>query len=278
MISVGLGDGDIKTDLEGHTKLIEFFERCHGIKAVDVLIDFSKLTWVDANMSALLMAILKKLEKENQLKFYVDSQMISERFKVLTINGFMPIAELVPGQVNKSSVKLKGFNKNEDGRFIQYIERELLSHEKLLLGTGEKGKLVDSFLELFSNVQQHADTDDPIFACFQFYPTRQVLSFTLVDLGRGYLPAIKQATNGTVYDAAAAIKWALQGGNTTKTDAPGGLGLSEIFKFCQSNNAIFDIITGNAYWRNRLPQPQISKLFCGSMVNVIFDCNDKSNG
>jgi hypothetical protein len=271
MIDELLAAGAVRTNYEGYCKLVDFYDRCrkHSDKQIHAV--FEQLTWFDSNLSALILAILKKLEVENNLKFFVDSELIEEKFNILIQNGLVAGVEFVP-TVNKSIVKLSGFKVNEDTNFIRYIENELLSHPSLLLSNDEKAGLISSFLELFCNVQKHARTNEPIFACGHYYENVKRLCFTLVDIGVGYLPPISEFTKGAIKDAGDAISWAIQG-NSTKKDAPGGLGLTEIQRFCSNKGAAFQIITGDAYWSNYQLFPTMSKQFSGTTVNVIFDCN-----
>lgn len=270
MTDITLGAGAIKTDQEGYLKLIDFYESCTKHKNDKIIIGFENITWIDGNMAALLMAIIQKIEKENMLSSFVDEEVIKARFDILIKNGWLKGVEFVQG-LNKTEIKLTGFDKSEDVKFIQYIENELLSNHNLFIPEDVKNRLIDAFLELFCNVQKHARTDSPIFACGQYYPSLKRLGFTLVDCGVGYLPPIKEFTNNEIKTSTDAILWALKG-NTTKLDAPGGLGLKEIQKFCSDSGSTFVIITGDAYWTNYQLFPTKIKPFCGTIVNVIFDC------
>lgn len=271
MITESLGIGVIGTDIPGYLQLIDFYVRCSKYRQAEIIIAFENITWIDGNMAALLMAIVQKLESEHNNLFFVDREIIKDRFGVLIRNGWLAGVEFIPKQDNKSEIKLTGFDTDEDVRFIQYIEIELLSNENLNLQSNVKKDLVSAFLELFCNVQKHARTDAPVFACGQYYTNSKRLSFTLVDTGVGYLPPIKEFTNSEIATAGDAILWALKG-NTTKVGTPGGLGLREIQKFCSSSGSAFSIITGGAYWVNNELFPVAVKPFSGTIVNVIFEC------
>lgn len=279
MRQIVLGRGSIRTNHLGYNALVSFFSDCSYFFDEDVAVDFSKLSWFDANMSALLQAILHKLGNENRLKFFVDQAIISERFSVLVNNGFIKILD---GSYKRgrtgSEIDLQYFAITDDQGFINYIENNLLSYKSLRISIPHKMKLVDSFLEIFGNVQKHADTEHPIFACGQYYPSKGKLSFTLVDLGIGYLEPIKKFTQGNICSYREAIRWAVQG-NTSKKDAPGGLGLKFIINFCNQTGTEFEIISGNAYWSYGRNGGQLSakefrvREFCGTTVNIIFDAN-----
>lgn len=278
MVSILLSEDQIETNLPGYNSLIGFYDRCNTHKGadIDILIDFQKVKSIDANMSAILMAIINKLNKERNLIFFVDTDVIRSRFPALIRNGWFAQAavQLIPS-VNASEIRLTGFNKGEDVRFLKFIESDLLSHEKLQIEDDDKRELTNAFLELFTNIENHARVDMPIFACGQYLPEPARLCFTLVDTGVGYLPPIQAFTGGKVATASEAILWALEEGNSTKTDAPGGLGLKLIQKFCDKSGSRFEIITGGEFWSNYQLFPLKAKFFCGTIVNIIFDCRKR---
>lgn len=271
MITEPLARGDVRTDRVGYLKLIEFYNNCSRYKNEEVLIDFQYLTWIDANMSALFMAIATKLHRENSISFRVDQDLLKTRFNILIRNLTFQDIEVIPNSTG-SAIQLTGFTKTDDEKFLQYINESLLGHPNLQLTRGEKNSLRDAFLELFSNVQKHAKTNNPIFACGQYYPTFKRLSFTLVDTGIGYLPPIQRFTKGDISTPEGAILWALDG-NTTKKNTPGGLGLKSVKQFCETSGSKFSIITSGAYWHNALSKALKVQEFCGTVVNVIFDCH-----
>lgn len=277
MTSILLGDNHIETNLNGYNTLIGFYERCRVLQGNEkqILIDFEKLRSIDANMSAVLMAIINKLNKDHQLIFFVDTGILKNRFPALIRNGWFAQAgvQLIPS-TNASEIKLTGFNKGDDVKFLEFIEKDLLIHSELRISEKDQKELTYAFLELFTNIENHAGVDMPIFACGQYLPEPARLCFTLVDTGVGYLPPIREFTNGDINTANAAILWALEG-NSTKTDAPGGLGLKLIQNFCDKSGSKFEIITGGEYWSNFQLFPVRARHFCGTIVNIIFDCQKR---
>lgn len=271
MIDIPIGSEMIRTDHKGYSKLVDFYYKCcEQREGSDILIDFNSLQWIDGNMSALVIGILKKMENERGFIFYIDAEDIKSRFGLLITNGLISGVELVPKE-NMSALALTGFEINEDTRFVKYIEEELLSHDSQQIAEDQKPKLMGAFLELYTNIQKHARSKDQFFVCGQHYEKSKLLRFTLVDLGIGYLPPIREFTNGIVKTSRRAIQWALKKGNTTGKDSPGGLGLKEILDFCENTGAVFEIITGNTYWSTS-HKPKKVREFCGTTVNVFFKC------
>jgi hypothetical protein len=263
----------ICSDKSGYSQLVDFYLRCQKHSDCVIFIDFEGLRWIDANMCALFDAILFKLNMENGLRFSLDIELIQSRFDILFRNGFLRDIGHIENYT-KSAVELNTFAINEDQRFYEFIDQQLLSHDSLQISDETKEGLTRCFLEVFTNVESHASTTLPVFACGQYYPTKGQLTFTLLDLGIGYSPKIQEHTNGRVNSSKGAVKWAIQEGHSTKKDARGGDGLSEIVKYCRANKGALHIVTGDAYWGSNLGAVETFKVkrFAGSMLNITFNC------
>lgn len=271
MITISLGTGSITTSLYGYNKLIAFYGACKEYRRKEILISFENLTWFDANMSALLQAIISKLASENDLKFFANPIALETKFDILIRNGFLGNFSTTRSRTG-SEIALTGFDPNDSEKFVEFVENKLLVHPNLNISDTDRNGLIDAFFEVFGNVQKHARTPLPVYACGQYYPQRRELNFTLVDLGVGYLMPIQEFTDGQVSVAAEAIRWALRG-NSSLRGFPGGLGLQNIQRFCKENNSTFGIITGDAGWNNRIQYMGRAEPFCGTVVNLIFNCN-----
>ena len=159
--------------------------------------------------------------------------------------------------------------------FAKYINEKLLAHPSLRLDEGRIYNIRKHLLEIFANIELHARTSSPIFACGQYYPKSYKLKFTLVDLGVGYLPPIHSFTKGLVTSSSAAIAWALAGHNTTKVaTTPGGLGLKELLTYCQTDAGELHIATGNAYWASTMTASNAAPVlpFTGTIISIVFNC------
>lgn len=172
---------------------------------------------------------------------------------------------------------LRTFLTSEEEVFCQYLRKDFFGHRGLEnLTTTTKTSLSTHFEEIFVNVAQHANTAYPIFTCGQYFPEKNVLKFTLVDLGDGFLKKIFEKTNGEISTDNAAIFWATYNLNTTKdvkTFGPGGTGLKELKKYCEENNGSFHICSGNGYvnfLKNKTLEYCLPVPLQGSLVNLIF--------
>ena len=273
-VSVSVGAGRIKSNATGYKQLIGFYLSCSVHEDCVVSLDFTSVQWLDGNMCALFMAIIHKLNREKKLSFSIDRKNyshIKKHMDLLFSNGFLTDYVKIP--YSNSAVVLTAFGIDEDQKFLNYISHDLLEHRDLKILPEKRAGIEDNFLEVFSNVQLHAATTEPIFACGQYFPAAGSLHFTLVDLGQGYLPEIERFTKGAVNTAEGAIKWAIEEGNTTKKDAPGGTGLKNLLKFCNETNGLLSIITGDSYWSNNNTVTAVP-VFCGTTIQMIFNCKN----
>lgn len=272
----------IRTDYSGFRQLFRLYNELREHYHKTIFIDFSSLDWIDANLSAVFNAIMYKLSKDNDLTFTADGTILSTKFDVLLRNGFIkPNNSSVPNDVRKSTVPCKHFSLSQKAEFKEYIQSDLLTHRGIpkSLTHDQKKRIKIDLLEIFSNVFQHALTQEPFFVCGQYFPKDKLLKFTMTDLGCGFLPPIKNFSKNEIETDIDAIRWALSG-NSTKTvsDEPGGCGLSGIHEYCKENSGNFQIISGEAFWGLDLENTifrgsrGFEKAVIGSTVNIFFKC------
>lgn len=263
---------NIDTSPSGHKKLVEFYESLSDHPPTAVVLDLEKVNFIDANQCALLGAMIAKLAKENAHDFSCYGDQIDGRFNILKRNGFIN-SDGAPEKHHGTSVPLATFQTEDDVGFLDYISNELLGHSALRKHTKFRNEAIDHFSELFANISTHARTTEEVFVCGQYYPRSRTLNFSIVDLGVGFLPPIQEHTNGDIKTAERAIDWALKG-NTTKKDAPGGLGIASLYRYCAENRGSFNIISGDCYWGNNLGTLGNRKVrpFCGTTIHLIFKC------
>lgn len=234
---------------------------------------------MDANLSALLLAIVHKLSVENKVYTFL---LTADHMNVFWRNGL--IAHLQrKGNVNpygdnrESTIACTAFDQFEDEQYCEYIRKDFFGHRGLInLTTSTKTLLTTHFEEVFVNVQQHANTIFPVFTCGQYFPDKNVLKFSLVDLGQGFLPKIAEKTDGKIKTDNQAIIWATFDLNTTKdilTFGPGGTGLKELKKYCAENDGSLHIGSGKGYVnfiKDKTMEHHLPISIPGSIVNLIF--------
>ncbi|MBU2446275.1 MAG: ATP-binding protein [Bacteroidetes bacterium] len=268
----------VVSDSQGFETLNDFYNQTKNAFIDTIVIDFSNTDWFDANLLAMLGAILSRLEENlnsiNIINLKNRLEKIFSKNHFLSNFGGYKIEDYY-----QTTIKYKKIKPNEEKVFKYYLDNELLSKTVLpKMSTGLRKKINESIFEIFNNAIIHGESSD-IFSCGQYYPRGSKLDFTIVDLGKTIKVNVNKYLNKNL-KGSQAIDWAVQEGNTTKVgDTPGGLGLSLIRDFLKLNNGKIQIRSCDGYWcqaGNQINQISFDKEFDGTIVNLEFNLNDKS--
>jgi hypothetical protein len=282
--------GRFDTTYEGYLSLTRFYQNCKKHQNCRIEIDLSLLNWIDANLCGLWLAMIRDLKAENNLDFNIASLYYADKFKneakfnILLRNGFIValrgMDEILEEDWDdrKSTIGVRFFSVDECDNFVNYFESQFLNHRGCNLLENDKEDLYMAYCELFANYEIHAHTQNPVYVCGQFYPQKKQLVFSMTDLGVGFLDNISMFTQGVINDPITSVEWALKKGNSTKTDAKGGSGLSTIDEFCRQKNGNLHIITNGVYTeynyqKNQRTYNYLPEIFKGTTVHLIFPTN-----
>jgi len=269
----------VKSDHKGFEILIDFYNRTKNAFVDTIEIDFKNTHWFEANLLAVLGAILSGLESDlctvNLIGLSRKLEEVFSKNHFLSNFGGYKIDDFY-----QTTIKYKKFKPNEEKVFKYYLDNELLSKTVLpQMSTGLRKKINESIFEIFNNAIIHGGSSD-IFSCGQFYPRGNKLDFTIVDLGMSIKTNVNKYLNKKM-TGSEAINWAVQEGNTTKSgDTPGGLGLSLIRDFLQLNKGKIQLISCDGYWYQvgtHIKQMSFDNEFDGTIVNLEFNLNDTSS-
>lgn len=272
--------GSIVTNMNGFEQLGRFYQHASGFQNCSYTLDWNNLDAIDANLTSVLVGMMHLLKHGRNLRFFLDMSCLRGDLSVFSRNGFanyiLGKPHQRPDDLRKSTIRVKATNLSDPDDFTRYIEDEFLAHRGLeSLTHSERQRFEDSYLEIFCNADLHAATDKPVLTCGQFFPRRKEVKFTFVDLGQGFLPKIAahtQHTENPITTADKAISWAVRGG-TTKTDAPGGTGLSTMLTYCRKNNGSLHIVSSGCYWcfdQDKIESSNLKNPFIGTTVSLIF--------
>lgn len=271
-------EGEIHSDADGIQKLINFYNEASHYENCDIVVDCYKLKWIDANLSAMLFSFDYLLHKNNNVKIKADFPFLEKQFCFLFENGWLKYDKRVVPDTQQRTLLCTEFSpKNLEG-FLEYIKEKLLKH-KGTHGLTEtlRAQMENDLLEVFGNIDRHAETKDPLFVCGHYYATAGYFVFTLVDLGVGFLSPIERFTNGAINSTAEAINWALSGQSIRNNSEPfSGMGLQGILEYCNLHGGGLQIITGDGFWGTKLPCPgpsghiALNSPFKGSIINLFF--------
>jgi len=269
---------NIGSDFEGYKVLMDFYNKTNDLVFNEIILDFDRTTWFGANLTAILGAILNKIQSDlNDVRIENLSREIK---KIMSKNHFLShFGGLKISDYYGTTIKYRKFKTTEEKLFKEYLDKELLSKEAMPdMSTLLRKKINESIFEIFNNAVIHG-TCNYIFSCGQYYPNKKRLDFTIVDIGK----TIKANVNSYVNEDKSgkdSIKWAIAEGNTTKQgQIPGGLGLSLIGEFLKKNDGKIQIVSADGFWEQKGQSEMgrdFSQIFPGTIVNLEFNIDDKS--
>lgn len=272
---------DIKSEFEGYDYIITWISKYNDIKNTEIIFDFGYVTFLEANLCALIGTIFEMLESKNNK---ISVQNIKPRVEtILRKNEF-----LLPFGFEKildnyaTSLKYRKFTPNDDLGFNQYIRNELLNKPQFPSHSDKLGKeITRNIFEIYENARTHGQCDY-IHTCGQFYPKKQdkPLHFTIVDKGVNIKQNVSAYFNKDI-EATDSIIWAMKKGNTTKTgDTSGGLGLAVIFEFIKLNRGKIQVISSDGFYEFKnevIITKKLGSIFDGTIINIKFNLNDANH-
>ncbi|MFZ5515368.1 MAG: ATP-binding protein [Candidatus Zhuqueibacterota bacterium] len=269
----------VGSNFDGYDFLIDFCKKLDNLWLEEIILDFNNTSWFEANLLAILGALLNRAENElNTIKIRnLNSTLetLFQRNQFLSHFGGFNLQDYY-----RTTVKYTKFKSTDEKLFKFYLDGELLSQKALpKMSDRLRKKINESIFEIFNNAVTHGQCQH-IFCCGQYYPRKLKLDFTVVDLGVTIKKNVVEYL-GNNLSGKQAIKWAVAENNTTKTGSiPGGLGLKLIREFITLNCGKIQIISADGYWEqkeNEIITQSFEHEFPGTIVNLEFNIDDKSS-
>jgi hypothetical protein len=115
----------IRSDISGYSYLIDLFHQAKRTDDKFITFDFKNTTWFEANLAAVLGAILELLNNEGKI---VDVTQINSKItSVMQRNHFLCEFGATPSRdFNDTIVIYNKFSPSDDDAFMDYIKEELL--------------------------------------------------------------------------------------------------------------------------------------------------------
>jgi|GEM_PF-687556 len=270
----------ITTGKSGHETLWDFFTQLSAYRDETVCLDFSGVSFIEGNMSALLLVLAHRLRCEYGLRFLCEAgegegaQTLLERNGLYALLSESPVP--VHTDVRQTTVQARLFEVEDDASFFQYVESDLLGHRCMDRLDGKLKEWLSAFffMETFANIKIHANATLPFAVCGQYFPKKGKMYFSVCDIGNGFLDKIRrftQAQGNPVTEPEAAIKWALTGGSTQRIR--GGSALSGIFQQCCKHGHDLYITTDGVIWQYKNGKVQCRQLNAvteGASLHIVF--------
>lgn len=261
---------DVRHDQAGFEALVQLYAALKEARFVHLELDMSRVDWLDADMCAPLGAVLYRIGHHGNTVQLVYLQPQVER--ILSKNGFLSHYGRMPARdTYGTTIPYQRFDAKDDRFFASYVEAKFVRRTELpRMSAGLVKRFRESVFEIFSNAVIHSQSNLGIFSCGQFFPKRNRLDFSVVDLGIGIRRnGLDHA--GLDLPADQAIVWATSERNTTKRGPiPGGLGLKLLREFITLNEGRLQIVSDAGYWsleKGSVQTALLSAPFPGTVVN-----------
>ena len=268
----------IISTIEGYELLLRFHEDLAHLRNSNIVISFKNVSWIEANLVAILGAIIEDLEQKGNIIKIIDrvksANDILIRNEFLTNYGYQAIDDKFSTQI-----PYRKFTHEQSEEYNFYIQKELLEKPEFPKHSLKLQKEIErNIYELFENARTHGRCNF-IHTCGQFYPTRKKLHITIVDTGDTIIRNVRDYLSTPEKLSSECIDWAIISGNTTKTgNISGGLGLGLIFDFITLNEGSIQIISSNGYLELRdkkILKNDLNFSFNGTIVNLEFDIKNR---
>lgn len=266
----------ITSHIDGYELLLRIHNDMSHYFGEMIGISFKNVFWFEANLVAILAAIIEDLEDRHNIVKLIDSEYFRQKNDILFRNGFFPQHGITHSSLFDSSTQIpyKKFKEGEAQQYNDYIQKELIDNKDFPRHSDRLGNEIKrNIFELFENARTHGRCKH-IHTCGQFYPTRKKLHITIVDTGKTIVSNVRDF-HGYEMIPSQCIEWAMETGNTTKVgNTPGGLGLGLIFEFININKGKMQVVSSNGYWELRegkIYKADINFSFSGTISNLEFD-------
>jgi hypothetical protein len=231
-------------EADGFAQLGRLYAAAIESPADTLTIDFRSIQWIDAHLAAGYAAIIQLLKFERNIKV----NFINIDPKVREILAHHGITGFRPEKRKESVIPVTVFQPGGSKDFAAYSQTHFARMPIPLMTPAVKEKFFEGIDELFSNAEIHSKTKLGIYACGQFFPWKNKIDFSIVDLGIGFERGVNGTKNLGLSDHGA-IEWAMTGTNTTRSgDIPGGLGLKLLKDFVGLNKGKFTVISYAGIW------------------------------
>jgi hypothetical protein len=264
----------IGSNQQGFASLANIYQQVKPCQFETIQLDFQNTTWFDANMLAMLGAIMESAWTNDFgiVNLRPEQEKIFKKTRYSYFGGeFLPDSYHTTVEYRKSKV-------SEIGSFEKYLEKKLLAHREMpRMSALLRKKIKESILEIFNNAKMHGNCEF-VFSCGQYYPKKGRLDFTIVDIGNTIRKKVRDYSRREV-SGKRAIEWAVRECTTTrKGDIPGGLGFTLIRDFLCKNEGKIQIASADGYWYEKdytSYSEDLSDFFGGTVVNLEFNVNDQ---
>lgn len=266
----------IRSNQEGFERLAQLWSEAARLFSTRLELDLSECNFFDANMAAPLGAVLALIaDKFNRIEIVRvpgPIEIMMRRNLFLADFGYAPL------ESGGTIMPYRRFQLTDVALFAEYLRGNLRGKGFPQINEGAGKVFQQSVLEVFQNSVTHSDSRLGIFVCGQFYPHEQRLNIAISDAGVGIRDKVRQYLRKSEMSSQEAIRWALQGGNTTRTGPrPGGVGLKFLHDFVVRNRGKIQIISDDGFYEYGTGYDTLKACLPGTTVNLEINTGDTNS-
>lgn len=202
--------------------------------------------------------------------------------KSLGRNGFMEYFGMPAVRSTGTAVPFRHDRELTRDILIDYLYEKWIGTGRVHLSEGLKSAIVGRTCEIYTNSFDHGHSPVGVFTSGQHYPRKKLLKLTVVDFGVGIPHNVREFLRGqnsfaAELSGAAAMHWAFQSGNTTKTEGIArGMGLKLLRDFVRLNKGKLEIYShdGQAIIDSGQSFSTRNRVFPATVVNITFSCDE----
>jgi len=207
----------ITSAVEGYELLLRLHNDLSSAQNQMIQISFKYVIWLEANLCAILGALIEALESRGNVVTLIDCEKFQQKSDILSRNGFFEYygIQIPTIREHKTPISYKKFKEKEAIPYNQYILAELINNPEFPRHSERLGKKIkENIYELFENARTHGRCKH-IHTCGQFYPNKKKLHITIVDTGETITNNVQRFLKNKL-SPCECIHWAMQLGNTKK--------------------------------------------------------------
>ncbi|PCC98991.1 hypothetical protein [Halopseudomonas pelagia] len=288
----------IRDDASGYKYLSKLSDQLISNPQHFYTFDFSKCSTMSHNGLAVIGGVCNYLKRhELQTPFF---SMFSDKKIGFSLDGMSPrlqsrLQELgfwnyvQPDHGVVGGNDYIGYREHEevlkDFEIINHLQDSWLTNEKLSLSTSLKNEIVSSIYEIFVNAYGHGLKENlnnqSVISCGYYEAKEKRLSLSVLDFGGGVVRSVQKCFPNVAKEEA--FRWALEVGNSTRTDSPAdiprGLGFGLLKDFILVNGGVLRVCSdgymatvsdNGSYVTQSMPGH-----FFGTLVSITVNCDGK---
>lgn len=293
----------IRDDAAGYTYLCRLVEAVTLNSDYAYIFNFSRCSVLNHNGLAVVGGLCNYLTQQNvgakgfglatllavrPKKVGFDfSSISSSLLNNLKKTGFLNYVEPDLGEPSYSPdyIGYREHKYQDDTDIVNHLKDSWLTSEKLQMSEELKSAVISKIYEIFVNAYGHGLKDNlvnqSVISCGNYDSKEKKLSLSVLDLGGGIVKTVQEHTK--LSDKRKALEWALETGNSTRTDSapdlPRGLGFGILKDFVSVNEGKLTIcsdtfmvnVGGNgAYVIEDMPA-----CLAGTLVSITINCDNR---